>query len=1323
MQAFASTIYENPYVTFSPDKTAWTTCAGDQNVEWYETDGSDDVETGVGATLRALEVGEHYYPVNRTGDVPIEKWVVALSKVNCCHTSYPDASWYPDIGYRKQICLKPHFSAWHPICADCKEPIVSWHVYMSKDAAASIGYWPAGKGLTYYYLCPFNQNLEQGVGVGKHRCKAISANRYKVEYRSNSSGAVSGYMAPSFHFYQNATIYEGQEVTPQTKLNPNQYSRVGYQFVGWNTRADGSGDLYPDEAEILNLSTEEYDEVEGTGCVTLYAMWEKSTGKLEIILGNCWYKGVNNKFTAIRTYGEVYRLDSTALILPKGNTFTFQTNGGSSVSPIIGEMEFVAWEAVGTLAGKLEGDQYYFLVPDGNVDKVTPFIQRKTIVLPETSRENYTFAGWYYDAQFQNFAGSAGDIIVPTINATLYAQWNDLVLTSADNYKVNGGKGAVDLNWKQGGDKQKIYKIYQKEDDVWRQVLEKEDIQEDYTYEIRMYGPSKRTIYVPYSGFYRVVAYGSQGGDYGGFRGGKGGYAESKVWLPQGTRLDLCAGGQNGFFNGGKATIFANGGGMSYVSVNENDYLVLAGGGGGACVNEDGYPGGTALNLMGQSMGGTGSSGGGGGYFGGLGGTYRVHNHVPGVCGHMHEGSPTEKGGCYTIPEKCGLKLQHTKTRTSHWYWGGNDEEYCPACGADASKGESCSGHDTDYYKHVCSVHGKQKENTSESSPATCSVIVGYLPSCGRENEYYCGYEEGEILYSSPGYGGTNYIDTSCALAYSTRTGYQVGNGKIVIQSEMVGLQENTDLSGVSAPDLDPPDSVEKNTVYKSAVENNSILLSWKKPEDYGTFYYHRVESYDAVTGTILCKSNITKNIITTGVCGYYYCVDDTSDTDYRPGQFQYITEPKLQVKLREKTQFLHLAAVDVAGNVSEVIHINLGNLEQGSEDVAWPIRTEKLQVAEGENVYFDENKEVFFVRCDGQTPFRIENKAYMEGPVNLSYQINHSNLIKEQDGKLSKNRTQIPLSTVRVQERILENKLLQKYVDGELALLPGNYAVAQVQDFGGRLCVTQDYILGKEDHGKTFVLYPQAGASLRGEINWSDSVKDYQNRIQIIGDGMPPEIEGVDVLRRLSLLDRRKQQVELVVTATDSLSGVKDIVLEIQNLDNGDYQVLLPDERGEICVNITEDMPIFSGDFTVTVRAHDRVENEVVESYSTTEFDLKTEIRRVLAPHDPSFKKGEYGCLSVTTWGYVQRVEVEYPKCFDPTGEKMNQTFTYLDNPSYKQEETLYFMIPLYVPDDENYQITVRAYKEDKMLEEHPQLEVLSVRGSVLDELRTRLR
>lgn len=54
-------------------------------------------------------------------------------------------------------------------------------------------------------------------------------------------------------------------------LQANTFTRLGYSFNGWNTRADGSGTSYADGATVANLTATH------NGSVTLYAQWRAHT--------------------------------------------------------------------------------------------------------------------------------------------------------------------------------------------------------------------------------------------------------------------------------------------------------------------------------------------------------------------------------------------------------------------------------------------------------------------------------------------------------------------------------------------------------------------------------------------------------------------------------------------------------------------------------------------------------------------------------------------------------------------------------------------------------------------------------------------------------------------------------------------------------------------------------------------------------------------------------------------------------------------------------------------------------------------------------------
>jgi uncharacterized repeat protein (TIGR02543 family) len=82
------------------------------------------------------------------------------------------------------------------------------------------------------------------------------------------------YTAKAYFVSFDANGGAGETMDPQTmnydelvKLNANTYTYEGYKFVGWNTKADGTGVAYEDEATVKNLVAE--------GNVVLYAQWEE----------------------------------------------------------------------------------------------------------------------------------------------------------------------------------------------------------------------------------------------------------------------------------------------------------------------------------------------------------------------------------------------------------------------------------------------------------------------------------------------------------------------------------------------------------------------------------------------------------------------------------------------------------------------------------------------------------------------------------------------------------------------------------------------------------------------------------------------------------------------------------------------------------------------------------------------------------------------------------------------------------------------------------------------------------------------------------------
>ena len=575
----------------------------------------------------------------------------------------------------------------------------------------------------------------------------------------------------------------------------------------------------------------------------------------------------------------------------------------------------------------------------------------------------------------------------------------------------------------------------------------------------------------------------------------------------------------------------------------------------------------------------------------------------------------------------------------------------------------------------------------------------------------------GQILSSKPAYGGSNYVNSAYAMMYETYSGVRSGSGVAELHSKAIGYQESLDLAGVTATDFAAPDKI-SDQVTKEPLDGKSICVTWQTPKDNGTDYYHKVESYLTGSTSMLCESNVTKNTLVSGVMGYYYLVDQNGDTVVT-GNANYVQDPHVNVVTAEYNQYLHIAAVDVAGNISETTHILID-----AKDVLWKIYTKQLSIDESvDNVYPAADK-IWYVCADGTTPFTLKNEAYMDGTASRGYQLNETIYETVSDNN-SVARNIIRTASMEIADTSIRTDAngLSYSTDGTSVLQQYSYSYTVRSNKNRDLMGVQKFTISRDLSGQTIQVIPVAEADKESDKVYSAHELDEKNKITLIADGEAPVIRGLEIMEDRDLIDRRDGSITVTVTADDDLSGVKDFYVVIKNTDNAITKTYLPDVDGSIRITITEDEPIFSGDFTVLGYAVDNVGNENNLSYGTTEFALASSVERILSPHDPIFKCGESGILTFTTWGYADRVEVIFPESMTALDPTLNKVYDYTDCPGYMITEHLQFMVPLYTPENQNLEITVRAYKGDKKLEDHPTISVIGVSGTVLDEFRTRLR
>ena len=141
-------------------------------------------------------------------------------------------------------------------------------------------------------------------------------NHYYVKYMKNHG---FGYMATGEFIYGETS-----------NLRNNSYTRDGYLFKNWNTEEDGSGDVYEDGAEILNLATE--------GMIYLYAQWEKDITHATIANSSLELEINENEtidITNTSELGESFTFssnDSTIATVDDGGTVTAISAGETTIT-------------------------------------------------------------------------------------------------------------------------------------------------------------------------------------------------------------------------------------------------------------------------------------------------------------------------------------------------------------------------------------------------------------------------------------------------------------------------------------------------------------------------------------------------------------------------------------------------------------------------------------------------------------------------------------------------------------------------------------------------------------------------------------------------------------------------------------------------------------------------------------------------------------------------------------------------------------------------------------------------------------------------------
>ena len=222
-------------------------------------------------------------------------------------------------------------------------------------------------------------------------------------------------------YTQSATM--GTSVT----LSSNRFTRDGYTFTGWNTRADGTGTAYTNGASVTP-----------SGNLTLYAQWKGASCTLTFNANN----GDESSYTQSATVGTSITLSSNRFTRDgyaftgwntkadgTGTSYADETN----VTPNGDLTLFAQWKALPCVltfdANGSEGSSY---TQSATVGKSVKLLSNRF------TRDKYIFTGWNTKADGTGEAYADRSNITPSGDLTLFAQWKAVCVLT---FNANGGEG------------------------------------------------------------------------------------------------------------------------------------------------------------------------------------------------------------------------------------------------------------------------------------------------------------------------------------------------------------------------------------------------------------------------------------------------------------------------------------------------------------------------------------------------------------------------------------------------------------------------------------------------------------------------------------------------------------------------------------------------------------------------------------------------------------------------------------------------------------------------------------------------------------------
>ena len=252
---------------------------------------------------------------------------------------------------------------------------------------------------------------------------------YKVVFNSNDGTSMTS---------EQIFTYDEEQ-----SLKSNTYTKEGFKFKEWNTKADGTGTKYTNEQNVKNLATED------NAIINLYAIWDDQEYSITLDANDGKFE--DNKTTIVIENWENSKLES--LEIPTRNGYTFkgyytEKTGGTSLESYIAEagidqdglVFYAQWE-INKYTLKFNANGGTGTMDDQEfVHDTLQRITKNTYI-----KEGFKFKEWNTKADGTGTTYTNENEIKLSDNLTLYAIWEETYSYIINKYSVDENNKYIDL--------------------------------------------------------------------------------------------------------------------------------------------------------------------------------------------------------------------------------------------------------------------------------------------------------------------------------------------------------------------------------------------------------------------------------------------------------------------------------------------------------------------------------------------------------------------------------------------------------------------------------------------------------------------------------------------------------------------------------------------------------------------------------------------------------------------------------------------------------------------------------------------------------------